>query len=435
VGLLPGNANIITGPSSVCQGTGGKVYTVPAITNTTNYNWTVPTGFTIVSGANTNTITVDIANNAVSGSITVYGSNACGNGQVSPGFAVAVNFVTANAGADQTIPTGTSTTLSGSAASGSGNYTWSWQPAASLVNPNIQNPQTVNLAASTLFTLTVMDGVTGCTATDQVLITVTGGILSVDATASPNPVCAGSMVQLMAITGGGSGNYTYVWSSSPAGFTSAAANPVVYPSVTSTFKVMVNDGFSTVSDSVMVTVNPLAAVPATPSGPDTVNLKTVTTSTYTTTPAFAATAYTWELSPAAAGIIIGTDTIGTVTWNSGFLGQAHIRTKAVNACGESTWSPEKTTFVDNTTGISTPRHSEITIFPNPTSGDFTLTLSMPISSAAKVAIFNLQGIKIMETKMDGETSRVFSLEGYPAGVYAIRMENGKEVKTARVVKF
>jgi hypothetical protein len=107
----------------------------------------------------------------------------------------------------------------------------------------------------------------------------------------------------------------------------------------------------------------------------------------------------------------------------------------VNACGESTWSPEKTTFVDNTTGISTPRHSEITIFPNPTSGDFTLTLSMPISSAAKVAIFNLQGIKIMETKMDGETSRVFSLEGYPAGVYAIRMENGKEVKTARVVKF
>jgi hypothetical protein len=60
---------------------------------------------------------------------------------------------------------------------------------------------------------------------------------------------------------------------------------------------------------------------------------------------------------------------------------------------------------------------------------------MPVASTAKVTIYGIQGIKIIEAKMDGETSRVFSLKGYPAGGYAIRVENGQEAKTAKVVKF
>jgi hypothetical protein len=88
---LPAGAGSITGTADVCQGTSGVVYSVGTIVNATGYVWTVPAGVAIVSGGSTNTITVDFSMNAVSGVITVYGTNACGNGTVSPDFNVTVN--------------------------------------------------------------------------------------------------------------------------------------------------------------------------------------------------------------------------------------------------------------------------------------------------------------------------------------------------------
>jgi hypothetical protein len=88
---LPDPAGTITGDASVCIGTSGVMYSVVAIANATGYVWTVPAGATIVGSSNTNSITVDFGPAAVSGNITVYGSNSCGNGTVSPNFAVMVN--------------------------------------------------------------------------------------------------------------------------------------------------------------------------------------------------------------------------------------------------------------------------------------------------------------------------------------------------------
>ena len=88
---LPATAGVITGPSAVCQGVSGVVYTVPSIANATGYVWTVPTGALIVGGSNTNSITVDFSLSAVSGTITVHGTNSCGNGLVGPEFQVTVN--------------------------------------------------------------------------------------------------------------------------------------------------------------------------------------------------------------------------------------------------------------------------------------------------------------------------------------------------------
>lgn len=58
------------------------------VDNATNYNWTLPVGATIVSGANTSNITVDFGMDAVSGVFTVYGSNTCQNGDPSPALKV-----------------------------------------------------------------------------------------------------------------------------------------------------------------------------------------------------------------------------------------------------------------------------------------------------------------------------------------------------------
>jgi hypothetical protein len=88
---LPDTAGVITGEAAVCQGVSGVIYTVAAIANATGYEWTLPAGATIVSGDNTNTITVDFDMTAVSGMITVYGTNSCGNGIVGPEFELTVN--------------------------------------------------------------------------------------------------------------------------------------------------------------------------------------------------------------------------------------------------------------------------------------------------------------------------------------------------------
>jgi len=88
---VPAPAGTITGNSTVCEGDAGISYTVSPIANATGYEWTVPTGAIIVAGANTNSITVDFPAPSSSGNITVYGTNYCGNGTVSPNFAVTVN--------------------------------------------------------------------------------------------------------------------------------------------------------------------------------------------------------------------------------------------------------------------------------------------------------------------------------------------------------
>ena len=95
---LPGAAGTITGTATVCAGATGVVYTVPAITGAIAYVWGLPTGATLVTGANTNSIVVAFAPNAPSGNITVYGNNVCGNGPVSQPFAVTVNPLPAAAG-------------------------------------------------------------------------------------------------------------------------------------------------------------------------------------------------------------------------------------------------------------------------------------------------------------------------------------------------
>ncbi len=78
---LPAGAGTISGTTNVCQGQTSVTYTVPVIANASSYQWTVPEGATGTS--NLNNITVDFGSSAVSGNITVKGTNQAGNGSVS----------------------------------------------------------------------------------------------------------------------------------------------------------------------------------------------------------------------------------------------------------------------------------------------------------------------------------------------------------------
>ncbi len=171
------------------------------------------------------------------------------------------NQLTADADAiATTIAEGTTASLTGLAADGTGPYDYRWEPAALLDDPTAQNPTTVALNNSTTFTLTVTDqGVgTTCQATDNVTITITGGLPSVIASAdgseSTITICKGESVQLDARGSGGDGAYTYRWDNSAGNIQS----PVVSPTVTTVYEVEITDGNGDIAtDDIEVIVNPL----------------------------------------------------------------------------------------------------------------------------------------------------------------------------------
>ncbi|MFM2136443.1 MAG: hypothetical protein RL021_1843 [Bacteroidota bacterium] len=66
----------ITGSESVCSGAAGIAYSVSAVADATTYNWSLPSGASIASGASTNVITVDFGSSG--GNICVTAGNSCG---------------------------------------------------------------------------------------------------------------------------------------------------------------------------------------------------------------------------------------------------------------------------------------------------------------------------------------------------------------------
>lgn len=248
------NQSICSGqtPSGLTQtvapsgGTGNYTYQWQYSTDNTNWNNISSATGTTYNPASLSTTTYYRCN------VT---SGSCGNAN-SNIVTITVNAnPIANAGTDQNINNGTNTTLNGSATGGSGSYTYSWTPTNLLVNAGIQNPQTVNLSSTTVYTVSVTDNNTNCSATDQVTIYIIGGTLTVTGTTTDYSVCKGVQVQLNAFgSGGNPGNYQYTWSSNPVGFSSTLTNPTVTPTVSTVYTVSLFDGFNTITDTVNVTV-------------------------------------------------------------------------------------------------------------------------------------------------------------------------------------
>jgi hypothetical protein len=157
---------------------------------------------------------------------------------------------------DLSIPYNTFTTLHATVEGTPGPHSFEWIPADKLVDPDTLHPQTELLLESTVFTLIVTDDATGCSTIETITINVTGSPLGVTASADPPGICLGEPSQLMALATGGTGSYTYQWTSDPFGFTSDLATPVVFPTETTEYYVTINDGYNNAESQVTVEVYP-----------------------------------------------------------------------------------------------------------------------------------------------------------------------------------
>jgi hypothetical protein len=181
-------------------------------------------------------------------------------GQKSKSITVNPNPVV-NAGNDTSINYNTTANLHASYSGVTGSVNVAWTPA-NLVNiPSSLVTQTSALLSQTQFQVIVSTASGSvCSDTDQVVVSIMGGPLSINATASPTQVCAGGTVQLNANASGGVGNITYSWTSNPVGFTSNIANPSANTMANTWYKVVVIDNNGSITDSVLVSVYPQPVV-------------------------------------------------------------------------------------------------------------------------------------------------------------------------------
>ena len=75
----PASATGITGPTKACPGNTFN-YSCPSIAGATGYNWTLPAHAALISGQNTNNITVTYNSGFTGDLLTVSGQNSCGTG-------------------------------------------------------------------------------------------------------------------------------------------------------------------------------------------------------------------------------------------------------------------------------------------------------------------------------------------------------------------
>lgn len=97
VSSLPAAAGVISGLTTVCRNS-STTYSVATISGATGYVWSVPAGATIASGQSTTSVSVNFGSSAVTGNVSVYGSNGSGNGTPS-NSAVTVNAAPSQPGA------------------------------------------------------------------------------------------------------------------------------------------------------------------------------------------------------------------------------------------------------------------------------------------------------------------------------------------------
>jgi hypothetical protein len=93
----PSTPGLITGPALHCGQQTGQNYSVDPVSGATTYNWTLPSGWTITGGVNTNSITVTTGLPGDNGTITVSAGNSCGTSGTSS-LEVVVSKLPDNAG-------------------------------------------------------------------------------------------------------------------------------------------------------------------------------------------------------------------------------------------------------------------------------------------------------------------------------------------------
>ncbi|MBJ6117841.1 DUF3494 domain-containing protein [Pontibacter sp. BT310] len=178
----------ITGPAETCAGSAGNVYSVTAVAGATNYTWTVPTGWVITTGDNTNSITVTAGE--AGGEVTVVVTNTCGDSDAGV-FASGITTPPTSAGPitdNSTLCDGLSYSIA--TVAGATSYTWTVPAGTTIISG--QGTTSIKVKtdnANATGDIKVVANTNGCSSPESVIaldMSLVNGNLSFPKAFSPN---------------------------------------------------------------------------------------------------------------------------------------------------------------------------------------------------------------------------------------------------------
>jgi hypothetical protein len=383
--------NIQTLPQVVATSSTQACSNAPASLNAVAINslggfWTT-NGLGVISPnvSNANATYMPNANDPAVVNFTYIANNACGSSSQNTSVAI-LPIPSVNAGADFAICQGDAATLN---ATGTGSLTWT--------TPNVSNGVSF-IPNSTATYNVVATGSNNCTNNDQVTVTVLA-LPDVDAGTNVT-ICSGESIALT-----GAGANTYSWNG-------GVSNGVLFtPSATATYTVTgtaING--CTATDQVEITVN------ATP-------VATVTLTGLSTL----------EANPSGMNYQWVNCNSGTDVPNASFqtfVAQVNGSYAVIVTSAEGCSSQSDCEIVDQ---LSIEEQSAIvmSVQPNPTSGELSIT--MPKDLSAQAQVFDAQG-KLVVDFTNVSNGSVLNLTNMTTGVYMIRITAADSIQTFRVVK-
>jgi hypothetical protein len=214
----------------------------------------------------------------------------------------------------------------------------------------------------------------------------------------------------MALPGGGTGIYTYEWTSDPTGFSSSEPEPMVYPTENTSYFCELSDGESTVSGQTSVSVIPMPIV-------DLGNDLTVCANEVVTLDAGNPGAtYLWSTGETTQTIMVDSTGIG--------IGSAEFSVEASNT--ETCTSSDIIMIqFDDCTGVSELADNwTLDIFPNPSNGQFTIELNSISKEPVQMRIFNAFGLEVYKESnmhVNGSSTTTINLKELAKGIYYLNL--------------
>ncbi len=384
--VKPGN---ITGPAVVCIGTTNSTYSIPAVPGATGYTWSVPTGWTVISGQNTNSITLAPGTDTTFAIISVTALNICGESLSSTRKIIPSPLPPTSlppiAGNPIPCVNTTGNVYSIPAQTGVKNYTWV-VPSGWIITAG-QGTNSITVTAGTTGGIISVNASNDCGVSPVRTLNVSPSPLS---PITPGPItpsqagspCAGQTNLIYTISSiPNASNYTWTV---PAGWTIVSGQgtttiTVTAGSVLGQVSVSASNGCGS-SPSSTLTVVPVTSPPAQP-GPitgETVPCINQGNLTYSVPPQNGASTYTW-IVPAGWTIIAGQGK-PTITVSAG-TSAGTISVTSTNGCGSSTTG---TLLVTPATNVPPSPSSIISSASgSPCAGQTNLTYSLvPVSGAS-----------------------------------------------------
>ena len=375
----------LSAPQTVCANVPATLSA--AVQNSLGGFWTTTNGFGVLTPNVTNsTVTYTPAlNDPVVVNLNYVATNACGSASQTTTVTV-LPIPVVNAGPDFSVCSGTSATLT---ATGNGFLTWT--------TPNVTNGVAFVPAATATYNV-VATGFNNCTNNDQVTVTV---LALPDVNAGANQtICSGESVTL-----NGEGAVSYQW-------TGGVANNVAFaPATTATYSVTgtgVNGCENTDQVTVVVNATPVATISV-------VNDVTLAASP-------AGMNYQW------INCASGTDAPNGSTANFTAIANGSYAVIVTSAEG---CSDQSDCEIIDAVGLEQIANIEMSVQPNPTAGE--LTISMPTELSAQAQVFDAQG-KLVIDNSNVSNGSILNLSNMTTGVYMVRITAADSVQTFRVVK-